>query len=70
VGPGYHLSRDTTWGLADEIQDSSELDVRERSRLWLYQSPAAPSAAPAPSAWDWLHQVDLTLPAEDSVRPR
>jgi hypothetical protein len=44
--------------------------VRERFGLWLYQSPANQSAAPASSAWDWLHQVDLTLPAEDSVRPR
>ncbi|HYN03553.1 MAG TPA: hypothetical protein VE359_13980 [Vicinamibacteria bacterium] len=60
----------TTWDLADEIQASSGVDVRERFRLWLYQSPATQAAAPAPSAWDWLHQVDLTLPAEDSVRPR
>jgi hypothetical protein len=53
----------TTWDLADEIQASGGVDVRERFRLWLYQSPAAQTAAPAPSAWDWLHEVDLTLPA-------
>jgi hypothetical protein len=53
----------TTWDLADEIQAASGVDVRDRFRLWLYQSPGAQSAAPAPSAWDWLHQVDPTLPA-------
>jgi len=53
----------TTWELADEIQASSGLDVRERFRLWLYQSPGAQAAAQPPSAWDWLHQVDVALPA-------
>ena len=37
----------TTWDLADEIQAWSGLDVRERFRLWLYQSPGAAGAAPA-----------------------
>lgn len=51
----------TTWDLADEIQASSGLDVHERFRLWLYQSAGA--AGPAtPSAWEWLHRVDTTLP--------
>ena len=58
----------TTWDLADEIQASGGVDVRERFRLWLYQSPAARTAGPAPSAWDWLHEVDLTLPAGPSGR--
>ena len=53
----------TTWELADEIQASSGLDVRERFRLWLYQSPGAQAAAQPPSAWDWLHRVDVALPA-------
>jgi hypothetical protein len=53
----------TTRELADEIQASSGLDVRERFRLWLYQSPGAQAAAQPPSAWDWLHQVDVALPA-------
>jgi hypothetical protein len=53
----------TTWELADEIQASSGLDVRDRFRLWLYQSPGAQAAAQPPSAWDWLHRVDVALPA-------
>jgi hypothetical protein len=52
----------TTWDLADEIRSASGVDVRERFRLWLYQSPAT-QAAPAPSAGDWLHRVELALPA-------
>jgi hypothetical protein len=52
----------TTWDLADEIRASTGVDVRERFRLWLYQSPGAQAAAPAPSAWDWLHEVDPALP--------
>ena len=49
----------TTWELADEIQASSGLDVRERFRLWLYQSPAAQAAAPprrpgtGSTRWTW-----------------
>ena len=58
----------TTWDLADEIRSSSGVDVRERFRLWLYQSPAAQAAAPAPSAWDWLHRVDPALPAAHRLR--
>ena len=58
----------TTWDLADEIRSSSGVDVREQFRLWLYQSPATQAAAPAPSAWDWLHRVDLALPAADRQR--
>jgi hypothetical protein len=60
----------TTWDLADEIRASTGVDVRERFRLWLYQSPGAQAAAPGASAWDWLHEVDLTLPAGDSARAR
>ena len=52
----------TTWDLADEIRSASGVDLRERFRLWLYQSSAT-QAAPAPSAGDWLHRVDLALPA-------
>ena len=52
----------TTWDLADEIQAWSGQDFRERFRLWLYTSPGAQAAAPAPSAWEWLHRVDVTLP--------
>jgi hypothetical protein len=54
----------TTWDLADEIEASSGLDVRERFQLWLYQPASAQAAAPAPSAWDWLHQVDVALPVD------
>jgi hypothetical protein len=60
----------TTWDLADEIQSGSGLDVRERFRLWLYTSPGAQAAAPAPSAWDWLDRVDTALPAEGTGRQR
>jgi len=52
----------TTWDLADEIRASSDVDVRERFRLWLYTPAGAQAAAPGPSAWDWLHRVDTTLP--------
>ena len=52
----------TTWDLADKIQAWSGQDFRERFRLWLYTSPGAQAAAPAPSAWEWLHRVDVTLP--------
>lgn len=38
------------------------LDMRDRGRLWLCTS-AATAAAPAPSACDWLHEVDTALPA-------
>ena len=58
----------TTWDLADEIQASSGLDVRERFRLWLYQSPGAQAAAQPPSASDWLHRVDVALPAQAAGR--
>jgi hypothetical protein len=54
----------TTWDLADEVQAWSGADVRERFRLWLYSSPGAQAALPAPSAGDWLHRVDAALPAE------
>jgi len=30
----------------------------ERFRLWLYTSPA-PRQRPRPSAWEWLHRVDV-----------
>jgi hypothetical protein len=60
----------TTWDLADETRTSGGVDVRERFRLWLYQSPAGQAAAPAPAAWDWLHQVDPALPGEASGGPR
>lgn len=53
----------TTWDLADEVQARTGVDVHERFRLWLYQSPGA-GAAQAPSQWDWLHRVDLSLPGE------
>jgi hypothetical protein len=53
----------TTWDLADEIQAATGLDVHERFRLWLYQSPGARAAAPASSAGDWLHEVDVALPS-------
>jgi aminopeptidase N len=52
----------TTWGLADEIQAWGGTSFHERFRGWLYSSPAATAAAPGWSPWDWLHQVDLTLP--------
>ena len=60
----------TTWDLADEIQAGSGVDVRERFRLWLYASPGTQAALPARSTWDWLHQVDLTLPPGSRGRPR
>jgi hypothetical protein len=53
----------TTWDLADEIQAWDGSDVHERFRLWLYQAPGAQAAAPPPAAWDWLHQVNMALPA-------
>jgi hypothetical protein len=63
---GLHARRSfdpiSTWDLADEIQGSTGLDVHSRFRLWLYQPPGAVAQAPASSAWDWLHQVDLELP--------
>ena len=40
------------------------------SGLWLYPAPGALAAAPPPSPWDWLHQVDMALPAEPSGRQR
>jgi hypothetical protein len=58
----------TTWELADEVLASSGLDVRDRFRLWLYTSPGAQAVAPRPSAWDWLHDVDVTLPAAEAGR--
>jgi hypothetical protein len=60
----------TTWDLADEIQSWSGASFHERFRQWLYQSPSAQAAAPSPSAWDWLHAVDLTLPGGASAGPR
>jgi hypothetical protein len=60
----------TTWDLADEIQAWSGQDVRERFRLWLYSTPATQAAAPSPSAWSWLHEVDMALPGGESVRQR
>ena len=57
----------TTWDLADEVRAWSGSDVHERFRLWLYQAPGAPAAAAAPSPWDWLHRVDMALPAPGSV---
>jgi hypothetical protein len=60
----------TTWDLADEIQAWSGASFHERFRQWLYQSPAAQAAVPSPSAWDWLHEVDLTLPGGASAGPR
>jgi aminopeptidase N len=59
----------TTWDLADEIQAWGGLDMHERFRLWLYQSPGA-QAAPAPSTWEWLHRVDMSLPGAGSERRR
>jgi hypothetical protein len=71
---GLHARRSfdpfTTWDLADEIQAWGGVDVRERFRLWLYQAPGAQAAAPAPSAGDWLHRVDTTLPAAGGGRRR
>jgi hypothetical protein len=60
----------TTWDLADEVQAASGVDYRGSFGLWLYQSPGAPAAASSPSAWDWLHEVDVALPAEPSGRQR
>jgi hypothetical protein len=60
----------TTWDLADEVRAWSGLDVRERFQLWLYQPPGTRRAVPAPSAWDWLHRVDVALPAGPSPEPR
>jgi hypothetical protein len=60
----------TTWDLADEIQAWGGLDVHERFRLWLYQSPGAQAAVPAPSTWEWLHRVDMSLPGAGSERRR
>jgi aminopeptidase N len=60
----------TTWDLADEIQAWSGASLHDRFRLWLYQSPAGQATVPARSAWEWLHQVDATLPAVDSRRNR
>jgi aminopeptidase N len=59
----------TTWDLADEIQAWSGRDVHERFRLWLYTTPGAQAAAPGPSPWDWLHRVDLALPAAHGGSP-
>jgi hypothetical protein len=53
----------TTWDLADEIQASSGSDVHERLRLWLYQPPGGAPAPSAPSSWEWLHDVEMALPA-------
>jgi hypothetical protein len=55
----------TTWDLVDEIRAWSGQDFEERFRLWLYTSPGAAAATtpvPAHSPWDWLHEVDTTLP--------
>ncbi len=60
----------TTWDLVDEIQAASGVDCRESFRLWLFQSPGTPAAASSPSTWDWLHEVDVALPAEPSGRQR
>ena len=60
----------TTWDLADEIQAAGGRDVHDRFRRWLYQSPAAQAAAPSPSVSDWLHEVDVALPAGSSDRQR
>jgi hypothetical protein len=59
----------TTWQLADEIEAESGLAIHQPFRLWLYQSPGA-ARAPAPSAWDWLHQVDVALPTGGAGRQR
>jgi hypothetical protein len=56
----------TTWDLADEVQAWSGSDFHERFRLWLYQAPGAQAATRGPSAGDWLHQVDLRLPAAEA----
>jgi hypothetical protein len=65
----------TTWDLADELQATGGRDVRERFSRWLYLAAAAraASAPPGPSPYDWMHEVDLTLPeaalpAKDSAR--
>jgi aminopeptidase N len=58
----------TTWDLADEIRAWGDVDVHERFRLWLYQPPGAGAAAPAPSAWEWLHRVDMALPGAGGER--
>ena len=60
----------TTWELADEIQAWGGSDVHERFRLWLYQAPGALAAAPPPTPWDWLHQVDMALPTSGGGRRR
>jgi hypothetical protein len=53
----------TTWQLADEIRSETGADFRERFRLWLYQGPHAAAGDSERSRWDWLHEVDLRLPA-------
>ena len=60
----------TTWDLADEIQAWSGSDVHERFRLWLYQASAAPATREGPSPGDWLHRVDVALPAGGPDRQR
>jgi hypothetical protein len=50
----------TTWQLADELQAWSGVSFHDRFRLWLYQGPEAAAARTSP--YDWLHQVDTTLP--------
>lgn len=52
----------TTWDLADEVQAWSGSDFHERFRLWLFQAPGVQADTHGPSAWDWLHRVDLALP--------
>jgi hypothetical protein len=59
----------TTWDLADEIQSRSGVDVHERFRLWLYSPPESRAMAPSPSAWEWLHHVDMALPDPRGGRP-
>jgi hypothetical protein len=54
----------TTWDLVDEIRAWSGQDFRDRFLLWLYTSGGTRARTPAPSAWDWLHEVDTTLPRE------
>jgi aminopeptidase N len=65
----------TTWDLADELQAAGGRDVRERFGRWLYLAAAArgASARPGRSPYDWMHEVDLTLPeaalpAKDSAK--
>jgi hypothetical protein len=58
----------TTWDLADEIRAWSGLDFRERFQLWLYSPPGAQSRIPRQPAWEWLHQVDTSLPGEPDGR--